>query len=107
MNIAYSTFEMNSIVHEMASSYDILLNKYYKKLLKSLKPEDQKTLITAQKAWVTFRDAETKLIQTMTSFEYSGGGTMQTSMAIGSYESMVEKRTIEIFDYFDSIIKDK
>jgi uncharacterized protein YecT (DUF1311 family) len=105
--LVHSTIEMNFIIYEMASSYDTLLNKYYKKLLNALKPEDKKILINAQKAWITFRDAENKLIQTMSDFEYSGGGTIQNSMAIESYENMIEKRTIDIFNYFDSIIKDK
>lgn len=84
-DLLHSTFEMNFILYEMASSYDTLLNKYYKKFFNSLKPEDKKTLINAQKAWISFRDAENKIIQTMSNFEYSVGGTLQNSIAIESY----------------------
>jgi uncharacterized protein YecT (DUF1311 family) len=107
MEIDYSTVGMNITVDEMASSYDRLMNKYYNKLLKALKPDDKKVLVTAQKAWLAYRDAETNLIGTMTKEEYSGGGTIQSNIATDSYSDLVVKRTIEIFNYYDGIIKDK
>ncbi len=107
MGIDYSTVGMNITVDEMTSSYDKLMNKYYNKLLKILKSEDKKTLVSAQKAWLAYRDAEAKLIDTMTKEEYSGGGTIQTNIATGSYSGLVVKRAIEIFNYYDGIIKDK
>jgi len=107
IDIDYSTVGMNTTVEAMTTSYDKLLNKYYNKLLKALEPEDQKVLINAQRAWLAYRDAETKLIWTMTKEEYSGGGTIQSNIAIGSYADLVVRRTIEIFDYYNSIIKDK
>ena len=84
-----------------------MLNKYYNKLLKILKPEDKKILVTAQRAWLAYRDPEAKLIGTMTKEEYSGGGTIQSNIATGAYSDLVAKRTIEIFNYYDAIIKDK
>lgn len=107
MGIDYSTLGMNRTVDEMTTSYDKLLNKYYNKLLKILKPEDKKILVTAQRAWLAYRDAEAKLIGTMTKEEYSGGGTIQSNIATGAYSDLVAKRTIEIFNYYDAIIKDK
>ena len=107
MGLDYSTFGMNRTVDEMTASYDKLLNKYYNKLLKILKPEDKKILVTAQRAWLAYRDAEAKLIGTMTKEEYSGGGTIQSNIATGAYSDLVAKRTIEIFNYYDAIIKDK
>ncbi len=107
MNIDYSTIGMNITVQEMATSYDKLMNKYYNKLLKHLKSEDQKELINAQRAWLTYRDAEAKLINTMTKEEYSGGGTIQSNIAVGSYADLVVKRAIEIFNYYNDIIKDE
>ncbi len=105
MDIDYSTVGMNKTMEEMAASYDQLMNKYYNKLLKSLKQEDQKTLITAQKAWLVYRDAEDKLIGTMTKEEYSGGGTIQTNIAMSEYADLIKKRAINIRNYYDSIIK--
>ncbi|MBV4357181.1 lysozyme inhibitor LprI family protein [Pinibacter aurantiacus] len=107
MDVDYSTAGMNMAVEEQTASYDKLMNKYYNKLLKTLKPEDQKVLVSAQRAWLAYRDAELKLIGTMTKEEYSGGGSIQSSIAIGSYSELVVKRAIEIFNYYDGIIKDK
>lgn len=107
MDIDYSTAGMNTTVDEMTSSYDKLLNKYYNKLLKMLKPEDKKVLVAAQKAWLAYRDAEAKLIGTMTKDEYSGGGSIQSNIATGSYSDIVVKRAIEIFNYYDGVIKNK
>ena len=106
MDIDYSTIGMNITVDEMTSSYDKLMNKYYNKLLKTLKPGDKKVLINAQKAWLTFRDAETKLIGTMTKEVYSGGGTIQSNIATGAYSDLVVQRTIEIFQYYNNIQRD-
>jgi uncharacterized protein YecT (DUF1311 family) len=107
MDIDYSTAGMNVTVNEMTASYDQLMNKYYNKLLKMLKAEDKKTLVSAQKAWLAYRDAEAKLIGTLTKEVYSGGGTIQSNIATSSYADLVVKRTIEIFNYYDSILKDK
>lgn len=106
MDIDYSTAGMNITVDELTTGYDKLMNKYYNKLMKALKPEDKKVLITAQKAWLVFRDAEIKLIGTMTEDQYSGGGTMQLNIRMGQYSSLVVDRTIDIFHYYNGIIKD-
>jgi uncharacterized protein YecT (DUF1311 family) len=99
-DIDYSTLGMNIATVELADSYDKLLNKYYKKLLKILKPEDKKNLIAAQKAWLSFRNTETKLIGIMTKDEYSGGGSMQSNIANDSRASLIVKRTNDIFNYY-------
>lgn len=107
INIDYSTTGMNISVDELTVAYDKLLNKYYGKLMKLLEPEDKKVLISAQKAWLAFRDAELNLIGTMTDEKYSGGGTIQSNIRIGSYSSLVVQRTIKIFNYYNDIIKDE
>ena len=107
MEIDYSTTGMNITVDELTTSYDKLMNKYYGKLMKLLKPEDKKILITAQKAWLVFRDAELKLIGTMTDDQYSGGGTIQSNIRMGQYSSLVVERTKDIFNYYTGIIKNE
>lgn len=107
IDIDYSTAGMNTAVSEKTTAYDKLLNKYYNKLLKSLNAEDKKVLISAQKAWLAYRDAELALIGTMTKEEYSGGGTIQSMIAIGAYSGLVVRRTVEIFNYFDGIMKEE
>ncbi len=106
MEIDYSTAGMNTTLSERTTAYDALLNKYYNKILKRLNQDDKKVLINAQKAWLSYRDAEMKLISTMTKEEYSGGGTIQSNIATGAYSDLVVNRTIELFRYYDSIIKD-
>lgn len=105
MKIDDSTAGMNMAVDELTTSYDKLLNKYYGKLLKSLNTEDQKTLITAQKAWLAFRDAERKLIEMITDDQYSGGGTIQSNIRMSQYSSIVIERTNKIFRYYNEIVK--
>jgi uncharacterized protein YecT (DUF1311 family) len=105
MHIDYTTMGMNTTVEEMGKSYDVLLNKYYKKLKSALQPEDQKTLVTAQKAWLAYREAESKLIITMTADQYSGGGTIQSNISVGSITDLLVVRTLEIFNYYDRIEK--
>jgi len=106
MDIDYSTVSMIEATTELTASYDKLLNKYYNKLLKALKPEDQKVLIVAQRAWLVYREAETKLVDTMIKDEYSGGGSIQSLLAVGSYSSLVVERTKDIFNYYNSIFKE-
>jgi hypothetical protein len=57
--------EMSDADYAEAKGYDSLLNKYYKKLLAVLKPDDKKVLIQAQKSWLSFRDAEYELAETI------------------------------------------
>lgn len=106
IDIDYSTQGMNLAVMEQTEGYDKLMNKYYNKLMKILKPEDKKVLVVAQKAWLAYRDGEAKLIAAMTKEEYSGGGTIQSNIRAGSYASMVEERTLAIFQYYNNVIKE-
>jgi uncharacterized protein YecT (DUF1311 family) len=75
--------------------------------LKLLKPEDKKVLIAAQKAWLQFRAAEFKLIGIMGKEEYSGGGDIQSNIAVSLYSELIVKRAIDIFDYYNAVIKEK
>lgn len=103
--INYSTLGMNTAVNDLTESYDQLMNKYYNRLLKLLEPEDKKILIHAQQSWLSFRDAEEKLVIALTNKTYSGGGTIQSIIATGSYSELVTKRCIKIFSYYNNIIK--
>lgn len=105
IEINYSTLGMNMAVSDLTESYNKLMNKYYNKLLNLLEPEDKKILITAQRSWISYRDAEENLIGALTNKIYSGGGTIQSIIATGSYSELVTKRCIKIFDYYNSIIK--
>lgn len=94
IDIDYSTQGMNRTANEMTASYDLLLNKYYKKLLSLLKKEDKKVLIAAQRAWVNYRVSEAKLIWVISKDEYSEGETAQSNITTGSYSYLVQQRVI-------------
>lgn len=96
---AYSDFGMRDIAYGTAKLYDSLLNKYYKKLLARLQPEDKKVLVKAQKNWIAFRDSESDLISTISKDQYSGGGTMQQLTEASEYLEMVKTRTVAIFNH--------
>ena len=106
-SIDYSTMGMNTSTDGLTAAYDKLLNKYYNKLMAMLAPDDKKVLVTAQKAWLAYRDAESKLIWALTKDEYSGGGSMQTNIATSAYADLVVKRTVKIFHYYDGLVKQK
>ena len=100
INLDYSDFGMRQAGYETAKLYDLLLNKYYQKLLTTLKAEDKKTLVQAQKAWISFRDNEFKLVGTLSKPEYSGGGTIQQLIESSEYLDLVKKRTIALFNHY-------
>lgn len=107
IDIDYSTAGMNMAMDEMVQGYDKLLNKYYNKLIKLLKPADQKVLKAAQKTWIAYRNAEIKLINVMSKDEYSGGGTIQSNIASGRYADLIVSRTLEIFVYYDDVVNNR
>ena len=91
-------------IEEMTSSYDKLMNKYYNKLYKILSPEDKNILVSAQKAWLAYRDSQAKLIGTLTKREYSGGGTtIQMIISNELYSDIVVERTIQLFNNFNDV----
>jgi len=97
--INYSTPGISGAIYEMAKSYDLLLNKYYNRLLKQLKGNDKNVLIKAQRAWLSFQKLEQELIGTLSKEEYSGGGTIQSNIRASQYADLIIKRTIDFFFY--------
>ena len=102
--IDYSTAGMREGTNVRREGYDKLLNIYYNKLLKLLKPADKIILVNAQRLWIAYRDNEAKLIYKLSEDEYSGGGTIQQLISAGDYAGLTERRAIEIFQYYDSVI---
>ena len=93
-------FGMKEAAYEVARLYDSLMNKYYKKLLATLKGKDKNILIQAQKAWIAFRDSETTLVETISKDDYAGGGTMQRLTEASKYLSLIKNRTIALFHHY-------
>lgn len=100
IDLDYSDFGMRDAGYAATKLYDSLLNKYYKKLLAVLQNNDKQVLIQAQKAWLSFRDNETKLTETISKEEYTGGGTMQNIVESVKYLTLVKSRTIAIFEHY-------
>lgn len=91
---------MSDASYAGAKQYDVLLNKYYKKLLSVLIGEDKKVLVQAQKSWLLYRDNEYKLVETISKDDYSGGGTMQRLTESSVYLDFIKSRVINLFDHY-------
>jgi len=100
MDYDYSTYGMNTATSDAAAKYDALMNKYYKLLSAKLKPADRATLLTAQRSWLAYRDDEGKLRGTLSKEEYSGGGTIQSTIGVSQYFELVKARVLQLFEYY-------
>lgn len=100
-----STMDMVSMANDQARAYDSLMNKYYRKLSAVLSGEDRKVLIQAQRAWMAFRDSESKL-QIAVDYAGSNGqpGTMYSIIELDAIRSMIVQRTIEIYQYYSQLV---
>jgi len=96
----YSTYGMNMATSDAATKYDALMNKYYKLLSAKLKPADRAILLTAQRSWLTYRDNEIKLYSMLAKDEYSGGGTIQSTIGISRYFEIIKARVLTLFEYY-------
>ena len=99
--IAYDDREfcIREAINTVANLYDSLLNKYYKRLNAELKGEPKKSLIQAQRAWLTFRDSETKLVYTISKTAYSGVGTKEQLTEAYSNLDMLKTRTHSLYKH--------
>lgn len=100
MKNVLSDFDMSEAAYELAHSYDSLMNKYYRKLAGLLSGKDRQVLVSAQKAWLAFRDNETKLVGVLSKEEYAGGGTIQRLTESNSYLELVKTRTVTLFEHY-------
>ncbi|WP_207421362.1 lysozyme inhibitor LprI family protein [Desertivirga brevis] len=103
MKLDYSTAGMRFAMNEAASAYDVILNKYYKKLLLKLKPSDKTALIQAEKAWIVFKDKDLAFRAVLSKEEYTGGGTIQQVKATSFYYNMIKDRAVTLFQFYQSI----
>lgn len=94
-----STYSSNRATKDCEASYDQLLNKYYNVLLKKLNKEDRKQLISAQRAWLKFRDAEREVNSLLVKSEYSGGGTIQQLIHSSQNLYITKMRVFELVGY--------
>jgi uncharacterized protein YecT (DUF1311 family) len=57
--------------------YDLLLNKYYNRLLSLLEGTDKEVLRQSQRNWIKYRDSEFELNKKVSAEKYTEGGTLQ------------------------------
>ena len=99
IKIDYTDGGMSEATYNKAKEYDVLLNNYYKKLLAILNPEERKKLIAAQKSWLSFRDNEANLIETINGKAYAGG-TLQGLTNSSEYLNLIQTRTKDLYSYY-------
>ncbi|BAY63363.1 hypothetical protein NIES22_34500 [Calothrix brevissima NIES-22] len=96
-NNAQTQVEINQCAQLSYQNADKKLNQVYKKLLPTLSSSRKQKLITAQQAWIKFRD-------TSCEFERSQyeGGTIAPSIYVGCLERITQQRTQQLQDYLNS-----
>ncbi|MEZ4524539.1 MAG: lysozyme inhibitor LprI family protein [Desulfobacterales bacterium] len=91
-----STANMINCIHVAAEKWDGELNRVYQDLRERLKPEAQKSLTEAQRAWIAYRDLEFKNIQGL----YAGfEGTVYHPMRAESRMQITKNRVMELVSY--------
>lgn len=95
--------DMLEAMEQATTAYDVLLNKYYNRLLAQLKGDDKKALVKTQKAWIVFRNEEQNLVATVGHESYTGGGSMQKEVNASAYQELIKNRLIQIFNHLNRI----
>ncbi len=103
MDIAPSNAGMVYALISAKNEYDVLLNKYYAKLIKKLSKKDKNILKLTQINWIKYRDSELKLNLILANDKYSGGGTIQRLYVANRVLEITKSRLKEIYDYLDRI----
>ena len=99
MKLNYTDAGMSEATYNQAKEYDVLLNKYYKKLLGILNAEERTKLVAAQRSWISFRDNEEKLLEAVNDKVYSGG-TIEGLTNASEYMNLVQNRTKGLYSYY-------
>ncbi len=88
---AQSQGEMNRTAEQDFEKADAQLNKVYERVLHSLDAQGQEKLKTAERAWVSFREAESALAA-----DAERGGTMAPLMASTRSTELTQQRTADL-----------
>jgi len=105
MDVDFSNQGMVQAIYYARDSYDKLLNKYYKLLMKKLSSADQETLKQTQRNWILYRDSEIKLINTLSNMENAGVGLDQRLFEASDILGLTEDRVSAIYDHLMGIQK--
>jgi uncharacterized protein YecT (DUF1311 family) len=83
------TIEMIECLETQRAAWDKKLNEAYKELLSTARPEQKAALRAAQRAWLTFRDANCQ-------YYLKGEGSIARISAAVCLRDMTEKRAREL-----------
>lgn len=100
MEADYSNLGMLQTVYDTAEDYDVLLNKYYKKLNAKLRGEAKNNLVKAQRAWIAFRDADNDLSGSI--FYTQDHGSIGKLQYAAGNSDRIKQRVVELFEYLNN-----
>lgn len=92
------TVEMRNAQGRAYERWDTELNMEYRELMANLSAGEQATLKKAQRAWLTFREAEAEFWWTES---LSGGGTLQPVIVADQSLSLLKARVCQLRRYKD------
>lgn len=101
LNDAITTAEQRNCVKEAYEKWDILLNESYRQFLNKLSKNEKELLVTAQRNWIEFRDAEFAFINLY--YYQQEKGTLLFVMGDFRKMEVVKKRALEIQEYIQSL----
>lgn len=85
---------------EAESRWDAEMNKYYKLLQKTLRPDEMAKLKASQIKWLEFRDAE---FSTANKIYDDMQGTMWRIVSVDTDMEIVKQRALELKSYYDDL----
>lgn len=89
---ATTTVEMNECAAEDQQRVEAKLNEFYKRVLKSIENDEvKKSLIIAQRAWITFRKADCDTL-----YKRYADGSIRTVTFLNCMQAHAEQRIKEL-----------
>lgn len=95
------TLEMRNAQGRAYKRWDTELNMEYRELMANLSAEEKAALKKAQRAWLTFREAESEFWWTES---LSGGGTLQPVIVADQSISLLKARVCQLRRYKDMAV---
>ena len=104
---ATTTLGMREVGVARRDAYDILLNKYYKKLTDKASPEDKEAIREAQRAWIKFRDNEASMRASLQRHVMDESGeSMAILEELDFQTNIIRNRVNQLHDYLSYYLDD-
>lgn len=98
-----TTAGIGNCVNKAYSMWDKELNLAYATLMSSLAPTEQQTLRNAQRKWISYRDAEFKVMAAI----YTNGGTVYITMRQLDALDLLKSRVLQLQGYLTLVQESK